>query len=152
MNPWMYSKEYSDKGVPDGVPAYEEHLRNKYLKMYEDEQRWEAIQTEDAEIILVGYGISARICKEAVLAGREQGMKMGMIRPISIAPFPVKAFENLPRGLKGIIAVEMSCLGQMEDDIKIASKCMIPVQYYMSGLFVPEADKILSMAKQILGE
>lgn len=150
MNPWMYSKEYSDKGVPDGVPAYEAHLRGKYEKMFEEEQRWQSLYTEDAEVIVIGYGISSRICKEAVFSAREKGIKLGMIRPISISPFPNQAFDSLSENLKGFIAVEMSCLGQMEDDIRLASQCKYPVHSYMSGIFVPEADKIISMAEELI--
>ncbi|EGO63417.1 3-methyl-2-oxobutanoate dehydrogenase subunit VorB [Acetonema longum] len=149
MNPWMYSKEYSDKGVPDGVPAYEKHLRDKYIAMFEQEQKWESIQAEDAEVVLVSYGISSRICKEAVSVARAQGIKLGLIRPISISPFPKKAFERLAN-VKGFIAVEMSCLGQLEDDVKLASKCKIPVYSYLSGIYVPETEQILSMVNDIL--
>jgi 2-oxoglutarate ferredoxin oxidoreductase subunit alpha len=150
MNPWMYSTEYSTKGVPEGVPAYEEHLRNKYIAMFEQEQRWEAVQTEDAEVVLVSYGISSRICKEAVSIARGEGIKLGLIRPISISPFPRKAFKQLSADLKGFIAVEMSCLGQMEDDIRVACNCKAPVCTYTSGIYVPNTENILSMAKDIL--
>jgi 2-oxoglutarate ferredoxin oxidoreductase subunit alpha len=150
MNPWMYSTEYSTKGVPDGVPAYEAHLRNKYITMSEQEQKWESVKVEDAEVVLVSYGISSRICKDAVRIAREEGIKLGLIRPISIYPFPNKAFEHLSADLKGFLAVEMSCLGQMEDDIRLAYNCKAPVRTYMSGIYVPNTEDILSMAKDII--
>lgn len=150
MNPWFYGHPYADIGVPEGTPLYEKHLRDKYDRMKENEQRWEAVETEDAEVILVGYGISSRVCKEAVAEGRKQGLKIGLIRPISVAPFPVKAFESLGKQVKGFIDVEMSALCQMHEDIELATRCRSKVVDYYSGIYTPEANTIIEMAKDIL--
>ena len=75
-------------------PDYENYLREKYDDMERDEQRYENIQVEDAELVLVAYGISSRVCRETVELAREEGLKLGLIRPITLWPFPVKAFEE----------------------------------------------------------
>ena len=133
-------------------PQYEDHLRQKYDAMVANEQRWESVQTEDAELILVAYGISSRFCKEAVKLARAQGLKLGLIRPISLWPFPNKAFENLGPQVKGFLSVEMSTLGQMMDDIKLASGCKYPVDHYGSMMALPESDGIIAKAKAMLKE
>ncbi len=82
-------------------PDYETYLSNKYAEMEQREQRYECIQVEDAEVVLVAYGISSRVCREAVEIAREEGFKLGLIRPITLWPFPVKAFEQAKEA-KGI--------------------------------------------------
>ena len=74
-------------------PDYEGYLSSKYAQMEEEEQRYENIQVEDAEVVLVAYGISSRVSREAVEIARAQGFKLGLIRPITLWPFPKKAFE-----------------------------------------------------------
>ena len=75
-------------------PDYEGYLSSKYAQMEEEEQRYENIQVEDAEVVLVAYGISSRVSREAVEIARAQGFKLGLIRPITLWPFPKKAFEE----------------------------------------------------------
>ena len=133
-------------------PQYEEHLRQKYAAMEANEQRWESVQTEDAELILVAYGISSRFCKEAVKMARAQGLKLGLIRPISLWPFPNKAFENLGPQVKGFLSVEMSTLGQMKDDIRLATGCKYPVDNFGSMMALPESEDIIAKAKAMLKE
>lgn len=128
---------------------YENYLRNKYREMEENEQRYEAIQTEDAELVLVAYGISSRVSTEAVEIAREQGIKLGLIRPITLYPFPVKAFENLPK-VKAFLTVEMNILGQMTDDVHMASKHSCLVDHYGSIFEIPEPDGIIAKAKEML--
>ena len=118
--------------------------------MEENEQRWESIQTEDAEIILVAYGISSRVAKEAVRNGRRQGLKLGLIRPITLWPYPVRAFESLSKNFKGFISVEMNILGQMVDDIKLATDSRYPIEFYGTFFDVPESEKIIEIAKEML--
>ena len=75
-------------------PQYPEFLRSKYQAIEDNEQRWESYQAEDADVVLVAYGISSRISKEAVNMARAEGFKLGLIRPITLWPYPVKAFET----------------------------------------------------------
>lgn len=132
------------------APDYENFLRNKYQTITEQEQRWESIETEDASVILVAYGISSRVAKEAVRMGRERGMKLGLIRPITLWPYPEKAFEKLPANLKGFLSVEMNILGQMTDDIRLASKDRYPVEFYGTFFEVPQTEEILRRAEQMM--
>lgn len=131
---------------------YEAHLLEKYDKIEKNEQRWEMVQTEDADLILVAYGISSRMCKEAVKEARAQGLKLGLIRLITLWPFPNKAFENLAPSVKGFLTVEMSTLGQVMDDVKLATGCRYPVDHYGSMMALPEADGIIAKAKSMLEE
>lgn len=133
-------------------PQYEDHLREKYAAIEANEQRWEAVQTEDAEIILVAYGISSRFCKEAVKMARAQGIKLGLIRLISLWPFPNKAFENLGPQVKGFLTVEMSTLGQIMDDVRLATNSNYPVDHYGSMLALPESEGIIAKAQAMLKE
>ncbi|QOX63789.1 3-methyl-2-oxobutanoate dehydrogenase subunit VorB [Anoxybacterium hadale] len=126
---------------------YDNYLKNKYDKMVENEQRWEEVQTEDAELVLVAYGISSRICEEVVESARKEGMKVGLIRPITLYPFPVKAFENLEH-VKYFASVEMSCLSQMIEDVVMASRCR-PTYPIRGGMKVYETEEILSAVRDI---
>ncbi len=126
-------------------------LQKKYHEMIATEQRYEAIQTDDAEIVIVAYGTMARIARTAIKSLREEGIKVGMIRPISIWPFPTKAFKNLPNTVKTLLAVEMS-LGQMRQDVVLAINGQLPVEFYgRAGGVVPEASEIIDKVKSIIG-
>lgn len=130
--------------------GYETYLRDKYRQITENEQRWESVQVEDADVVTVAYGISARVCKEAVRVAREQGIKLGLIRCQTITPFPVKAFEEIKPDCKGIEIVEMSVKGQMTDDVALASRCKLPIYGYFTSYEVPDHEKIIELAKDIL--
>lgn len=130
-------------------PDYETYLADKYAEMEEQEQRYENIQVEDAELVLVAYGISSRVCREAVEAARAEGLKLGLIRPITLWPFPVKAFEEA-KAAKAFLTVEMNILGQMVDDVKLATCGKYPVDHYGSIFEIPEYDGIIEKAKEML--
>lgn len=133
-----------------GQDEYPEYLRKKYSAIEQQEQRWEAIETEDAEIVLVAYGISSRVCKAAVQLARKQGLRVGMIRPITLWPFPEKAFASLGDQVKGFLCVEMSILGQMKDDVVLACKGRQAVESYTEFANVPSEDIILERVKAML--
>ena len=130
--------------------GYEEYLRNKYAEITENEQRWESICVEDAEVVTIAYGISSRVCKEAVLHARAQGIKLGLIRPKMVVPFPVKAFDEIGPDCKGLLVVEMGIKGQMVEDVALASRCKYPIYGYLTSYEVPESDKVIEMAQDIL--
>lgn len=130
--------------------GYEEYLENKYKTIESTEQRWESILVEDADLILVAYGISSRVCKEAVKVAREQGIKIGLIRPITLWPFPVDAFKEMKADCRGLMTVEMNILGQMKDDVILAVKHELPVSAYTTVKDVPETELIIEKAKNIL--
>lgn len=131
-------------------PIYDSLLREKYGKMQANEQLFESIETEDADIVLVAYGISSRICKHAVKMGREKGLKLGLLRPITLWPFPVDEMKKLRKTAKAFLSVEMSALGQMVYDVALAAHGEKPVYVYTSGMKPPSESVILEMAENIL--
>ncbi len=126
------------------------HLDAKYKEVEKREVRWESFLTEDAEIVLVSYGTSARISHNAVTILREQGIRAGLIRPITLWPFPFKAFDDLGPTVKVLMSVEMS-MGQMVDDIKIASAGRWPVGLHgRAGGMVPSQHDVVRDARAML--
>lgn len=128
-------------------PDYENYLRTKYQTIEEQEQRYETIHIEDAEVVLVAYGISSRVCMEVVETAREMGMKVGMIRPITLWPFPVKAFDEAVN-VKLFVSVEINILGQMVDDIRLAVEHRVPVIHYGSIFEIPEPERLLQWIQE----
>ena len=104
-------------------------LQAKYKKMKEEEVRFEEISCEDAEYLLVAYGSSARICQKTVQMARDKGMKVGLLRPITLYPYPTVYLQGMAGKLKGILSVEMSA-GQMVEDIRLSVNGKIPVEHY----------------------
>ena len=133
-----------------GSDAYMDYLKEKYATIEANEQRWENVQTDDAEIVLVAYGISSRVCKAAVKKARAQGIKLGLIRPITLWPYPKKAFDALGDQVKGFLVVEMSILGQMCDDVVLACGNKHPVESYGEFANVPSEDVILERVQEML--
>ena len=123
------------------------HLNNKRYERYEHikqtEQRAETYLTEDADIVLVAYGASARIARSAVVEARKEGIKAGLIRPITLWPFPFDTLESVMETAKGFLTVEMS-MGQMVEDVRLASNGRVPVDFYgKSGGLIPTPIEVL---------
>lgn len=128
---------------------HNERLQKKYDIIMEKEARWEDYKTEDAEVIIVAYGTTARITKNAADQLRSEGIKAGVIRPKTLWPFPDKAFENLD--CKALLTVEMS-MGQMVEDVRLAINGRIPVHFVgRSGGMIPEPVMVVDKVKEILG-
>lgn len=128
-------------------PYYQENrvlaLQKKYKEISEKEVRYEMIHMEDAEYVIVAYGTVARIARSSIETLREKGIKVGMIRPITLWPFPKKAFDLIPKTAKGILVSEMS-LGQMLDDVLISNKGRLPVAFFgRTGGVVMEPEEIV---------
>lgn len=104
-------------------------LQAKYKIISEKEVRFEEIKTDDADYILVAYGISARICMKVIELARNEGIKIGMLRPITLWPFPSKRLNELADSTKGMLAVELSA-GQMVEDVRLAVNGKVPVEHY----------------------
>ena len=104
-------------------------LQAKYKKMREKEVRFEEMSCEDAEYLLVAYGSSARICQKTVQLARDKGMKVGLLRPITLYPYPTDYLQEMAGKLKGILSVEMNA-GQMVEDIRLSVNGKIPVEHY----------------------
>lgn len=132
------------------IEDFDEYIRKKYEVMQEKEQRWESVQTEDAEVILVAYGISARICKEAVETARAQGIRLGLIRPITVWPFPEKAFADPSADLKAYMTVELCALPKMQDDVKLSTGMSHPVHHFLGGAHIPSSRSIVEAAAALL--
>jgi 2-oxoglutarate ferredoxin oxidoreductase subunit alpha len=132
--------------------AHNHHLQAKYSEIREKEARFEEFQTKDAEYLLVAYGTSARICQKTVEIAREKGIKVGLLRPITVWPFPTKRLTELANQVKGMLTVEMSA-GQMVVDVRLAVNGKIPVQHFgRYGGVIPTPGEVLeAFIKQILG-
>lgn len=135
----------------DDYEDYNKMMREKFQTMHDSEQRWQDFMTEDAELILVAIGISSRVCKSAVRRARENGVKLGLIRPISVWPFPEKAFKDLPESVKGLATVEMSLSAQMGQDVMLANRCRVPVYSYLTTRYIPTTQGIVDFANDVLG-
>ncbi|MGB3368557.1 MAG: 3-methyl-2-oxobutanoate dehydrogenase subunit VorB [Acidaminobacteraceae bacterium] len=126
-------------------------LQAKYALIKEKETRYEMHNIENAEIVLVAYGTTSRIAKNAIEILGEEGIKVGLIRPITVWPFPDKAFDEIPADCKGVMSVEMSC-GQMIDDCKIAVNGRFPVGFFgRSGGVIPTPEGIVNAVKEMIG-
>ncbi|NLN83483.1 MAG: 3-methyl-2-oxobutanoate dehydrogenase subunit VorB [Firmicutes bacterium] len=131
----------------------EEHnevLQAKFAKMLE-EVRYEILH-EDAEFFLVGYGTTARIMRSVVEMAREEGISVGLIRPITLYPFPDEAFDKVQKTAKGFLTVEMSA-GQMVEDVRLAVNGRQPVRFHgRTGGMAPEPLHILAELKKLIDE
>jgi 2-oxoglutarate/2-oxoacid ferredoxin oxidoreductase subunit alpha len=111
------------------MEKHNHNLQAKYREIEKNEVRYETINCDDAEFVIVAYGSSARICQKAVDLARAKGIKVGLFRPITLWPFPSKELNALSKKVKGFLSVEMSA-GQMIEDIKLAVECKVPVSHY----------------------
>ena len=137
---------------PNDLENHNLKLKKKYDEMKEKHQRYEMINMENADIAIVAFGSTARIARTAIELLSEKGINCGMIRPITIFPFPTKAFDELPESVKDLLVVEMS-LGQMMDDVKIVNQGKYPLHFYgRVGGIVPEAEEIVNKVLEIVGE
>jgi 2-oxoglutarate/2-oxoacid ferredoxin oxidoreductase subunit alpha len=122
----------------------------KYKEIQETEQRWEEFHTEDADYLLVSYGTTGRICKSTVLNARAKGIKLGLIRPITLWPFPANAFVPFMDQVKGIVTVELNT-GQMIEDVKLSVACKMPVELYRrQGGMLPTETEILDYVEAMI--
>ncbi|MCR3906876.1 MAG: 3-methyl-2-oxobutanoate dehydrogenase subunit VorB [Tenericutes bacterium] len=118
-------------------------LQEKYKEVIKHETSYEMVNMENADYVIVAYGTSARISRSAIEALGDKGVKVGLIRPISLWPYPKKAFDLIPKTCKGILVVEMS-MGQMLDDVLISNKGRHKVAFYgRCGGVVPEPEEIV---------
>ncbi len=111
---------------PDKLEKTNFERFERYEIVKRDEVMYEEFMMDDAEICVAAFGIAARVSKNAVIEARKQGIKVGMIRPITLWPFPQKPFEEAAKHVKEIISVELS-MGQMIEDVRLASQCKVPV-------------------------
>jgi 2-oxoglutarate ferredoxin oxidoreductase subunit alpha len=127
-------------------------LQEKYAKMEEEDVLFEEIQCEDADYLLVAFGSSARICLKAVDQAREKGIKVGLLRPITLFPFPKKPIAKLAKQVKGMLVVEMNA-GQMIEDVQLAAGCSIPVKHFgrMGGIIPSPGEVVEALEQKLIG-
>lgn len=116
----------------DGLVQHNDHLQEKYRRIERELPLCEEYETADADIIIAAYGMSGRIAKGAVRKARRKGLKVGLIRPITLWPFPKEAFVRAAQTASKLLVVEMSC-GQFVEDVKLAIECAIPVEFCGKG-------------------
>ena len=117
-------------------------LQEKYKRMKEEDVRFEAIDCEDADYVLVAFGSAARICQKTVQLARAKGYKVGLLRPITLFPFPEKVIAEMAKRVKGFLTVEFNA-GQMVHDVRLAANGRTKVEYYgrMGGI-LPSPDEV----------
>lgn len=124
------------------------HLQQKYAEIEEKEVRYEEIHCDDAEYLIVAFGSCARIAQKAMEEARAEGIKVGLLRPITLWPFPSKAIAERSRQVKGILTVELNA-GQMVEDVRLAVECKVPVEYFgRLGGIVPDPDEVVTALKE----
>jgi 2-oxoglutarate ferredoxin oxidoreductase subunit alpha len=136
--------------LADGVlEELNNRLQAKYRRIEEHEVRCEEYKVEDAEIVIVAYGIMARIARSAIDAAREASIRVGMIRPITLWPFPTEQVGKAAEPFRILLAMEMSC-GQMVEDVRLAAAGKAPVLFYgRSGGAIPTVDEVLGQIQQL---
>lgn len=130
------------------LEAHNLRLQAKFAEMHRNEVMYEAIIPEGAEVICVAYGTTARVVKSAIALARQEGIPVGLIRPISLWPFPDEAFASLPDTVRSVLTVEMSA-GQMVEDVRLALNGRLPVHFYgrMGGMWPIPRDVLAEIKK-----
>ncbi len=135
---------------PEECDALNRRLTAKYAEIEKNEVRWDTAFCEDAEVLITAYGTPARIALTALELLREEGVKAGLFRPVTLWPFPERALRNLAdeAHVKVILDVEMSSTGQMLDDVRLAVEGRKPVRYLgRAGGLLPTVEEIIESAK-----
>jgi len=123
-------------------------IQAKYRELEANEVRYEKIMCDDAEYIFVAYGSSSRICQKAIQLGRDKGLKLGLLRPITLYPFPGKVLNELADQVKGMLTVEMSA-GQMVEDVRLSVNGKVKVEHYgRFGGIIPSPSEVLNAIEQ----
>jgi len=134
---------------PDELFRHNLKLQARLEQAKAAEVRYEAVDTDDADIVLVAYGTTSRVCRAAMDRARAAGIRVGLIRPITVSPFPYQAIADAARTARAFLTVEMS-LGQMVEDVKLAVCGAAPVHFYgTTGGIVPTASAIAEEARKI---
>ena len=125
-------------------------LQAKYKAMEENEVRYEALACDDADYVIVAFGSSARICSATVEMARAEGIRLGMLRPITLYPFPTRPIAELAARVKGFLSVELNA-GQMVEDVRLAVNGAVPVEHYgRQGGMIYSPDEVLAALKEKL--
>lgn len=121
----------------------------RYAEIEKNETRHESYMTDDAEICIVAYGITSRICKTAINLARSKGIRAGMLRPITLWPYPKAALAALADRVDRFLVVELN-MGQMTDDVKVATNCKKPVDFFgRTGGMLPTPEDVLKQIQKL---
>jgi 2-oxoglutarate ferredoxin oxidoreductase subunit alpha len=125
-------------------------LQAKYKTITQNEIRFESIRTEDADYIVVAYGLAARVAHRAVEIAREKGIRAGLLRPITLWPYPYAVIRELAKRTMGMLVVEMNA-GQMVEDVRLGVEGQVPVEFYgrMGGIIPSPDEVVLALEKMI---
>jgi 2-oxoisovalerate ferredoxin oxidoreductase alpha subunit len=136
---------------PDALEAHIHHLFDKYAACEKAEVRFEEYRLQDAQHVVIGYGIVSRLLKGAVDMARKQGVKVGLLRPITLWPFPTERIRALARTAEDFLVAELS-MGQMVEDVRLAVDGKRPVKFYgRVGGNVPSADELMQQILEMEG-
>ena len=123
------------------------HLQEKYAQIKANEVRYETQQCDDAEYVIVAFGSAARIAEKSVELARQEGVKVGLFRPITLWPFPEKEIAAMAKGKKGILVAEINA-GQMVQDVRLSVNGAVPVEHFgRLGGIVPDPEEIVNALK-----
>ncbi len=132
---------------PEAMEVRNLHLQAKYQEIREKEVRYETMHCEDAEYLIVAFGSAARISEKAIEIARAEGLKVGLLRPITVWPFPTNEVVEYSRGKNGVLVVEINA-GMMVEDVKLAINGKVPVEHFgRLGGIVPEPEEIVEALK-----
>ncbi len=130
--------------VPEELEKFNFERFERYAQIEKTEALYEEYKCDDAEILVTAYGIASRVTKNAVDEARKKGIKVGLIRPITVWPFPKAPFEKMAEKVKHVICVELS-MGQMIEDVKLAVECKVPVTLCnRAGGMIPSTEQVLA--------
>ena len=136
--------------MPEVMEQRNLHLQEKYRTIKEREVRYETIELDDADIMIVAFGSAARIAEKAIELAREEGIKAGLFRPITLWPFPEKQIAEAAHGKRGVLVVEINA-GQMIQDVRLSVNGEEPVEHFgRLGGIVPEPEEIVKAIKEKL--
>lgn len=136
--------------MPEVMELRNLHLQEKYRTIKEREVRYETIELDDADIMIVAFGSAARIAEKAIELAREEGIKAGLFRPITLWPFPEKQIAEAAHGKRGVLVAEINA-GQMIQDVRLSVNGEEPVEHFgRLGGIVPEPEEIVKAIKEKL--
>jgi 2-oxoglutarate ferredoxin oxidoreductase subunit alpha len=133
---------------PENLERHNQELQAKYATIAANEVRWAGEFLDDAEIVIVAYGTAARVARTAIQRAREGGLKAGLLRPITLWPFPSEVLHELAGRVRGILVVELSA-GQMVEDVRLAVEGVTPVAFHgrMGGMVPSPGDVLTELRK-----
>jgi len=137
--------------LPEELEVWNHRRYDRYAEVEKNEVMYEEFMVSDADIVVVAFGIAARVSKNAIVEARNKGIKVGLIRPITLWPFPKEALLKASKTAKAFISVELN-MGQMIEDVKLSINCSKPVYFVgRTGGMIPSPEEVLAKIEEIGG-